>query len=94
MAVMVDHVCRIDRKQDKDDDANHFENPVSPRIRSHSAQWPLHRLLWLAERLSCGDGERKTPLKWSTATSRCHQRFVRRHLRVWKNASSPGDLVW
>jgi hypothetical protein len=38
IAVMVDHVCGIDRKQDKDDDANHFENPISSRIRSHPAQ--------------------------------------------------------
>lgn len=32
---------------------------------------------WLSERLSCGDGERKTPLTLQSATSRCHQCFVR-----------------
>lgn len=39
-------------------------------------------LCGLAERLSCGDGERKTLLMRPTATSRCHQRFVRPRLFV------------
>ena len=30
-----------------------------------------------AERLSCGDSQRKTPFMRLTAPSRCHQRFVR-----------------
>ena len=34
----------------------------------------------VAERLSFGDGERKTPLTRQTVLSRCHQRFVRPRL--------------
>jgi hypothetical protein len=47
--------------------------------------------IFLAERQSCGDGERKTPLTRQTATSRCHQRFVRPRLVMTKVGQTPSE---
>ena len=77
------------QEQKVDDDAHQTKNQsLSARRLCEPLQhicfriwvcvcWRCGRLCSLAERLSCGDGERKTPMTRPTATSRCHQRFVR-----------------